>query len=73
MSRDLFQEFQCFFYFHLEYPVSKMKKWGVRRVRMGARPDFSLATSYNNLALIYTDLKDYESAKTYGEKAVAIL
>jgi tetratricopeptide (TPR) repeat protein len=32
-----------------------------------------LATSYNNLALIYQDLKDYESAANFGEKAVTIL
>jgi tetratricopeptide (TPR) repeat protein len=32
-----------------------------------------LATSYNNLALIYEDLKDYKSAVQYGENAVAIL
>ena len=32
-----------------------------------------LANSYNNLAVIYMDLKDYESAAVYCEKAVAIL
>ena len=32
-----------------------------------------LATCYNNLALLYRDLKDYEFASKYGEKAVAIL
>ncbi|MCP5109160.1 MAG: tetratricopeptide repeat protein, partial [bacterium] len=32
-----------------------------------------LAQSYNNLALIYKAITDYESAETYGEKAVAIL
>ncbi len=32
-----------------------------------------LAQFYNNLALIYEDLKDYKSAVQYGEKAVAIL
>lgn len=33
----------------------------------------SLATSYNNLAMIYLDLKDYESACQYGEKALTLL
>jgi tetratricopeptide (TPR) repeat protein len=33
----------------------------------------SLANSYNNLALIYLAMKDYESASKYCEKAVAIM
>jgi len=32
-----------------------------------------LAQSYNNIAMIYKAVKDYEPAETYGEKAVAIL
>jgi hypothetical protein len=33
----------------------------------------SLATSYNNLAMIYHAMTDYPQAIAYGEKAVGIL
>jgi tetratricopeptide (TPR) repeat protein len=50
----------------------QLKALGIREEVLNKNhPD--LAQSYNNLAMIYLDMKKYRKALTFGEKAVTIL